>query len=178
MQFAIEPISQWWDEFHVLARDHWNETEGHHRGQTYLPLRERYEQYERAGWFFMFVARAEGRMVGFSGMYCVPSMHSQTVIATEDTWYLVPEYRGRGRTIIRFYQFIEDEMRRLGAIEINMSVPIVGPASRLLEWLDYQPVKIHYSKQLHPVRADSPQAGTPLTVGETPYVRTLATSRP
>lgn len=131
-----------------------------------MPLRHRYEEYERAGWFFEFVARDEGRMIGFSGMYIVPSMHSQALIATEDTWYLLPGYRGKGRTIIRFYAFIEDEIRKRGACEINMSVPILGAAGRLLEHLDYEPVKVHYAKQL---RADSPHAprdADSLTVGE------------
>ena len=169
MDFAIEPLSKCWDEMVALAAGHWDETEAHHHSQGLNPKRERYEQYERAGWFFECVARVDGRMIGFSGMYVTPSMHSQALIATEDTWYIVPDYRGRGRTIIRFYQFIEAEMRRLGAVEINMSVPILGAAGRLLEHLDYEAVKVHYSKQLHPVRADSPQAKHPfVNVGVRP----------
>ena len=166
MRFAIEPLSICWDEMVALAEGHWQETEAHHHSQGFNPKRERYEQYEQSGWFFEFVVRDAGRMVGFSGMYLVPSMHSQAWIATEDTWYLVPEYRGKGRTIIRFYDFIEAELARRGAVEINMSVPILGPAGRLLEHLDYQPVKVHYSKQLQPVRADSPRSTPLIAVGE------------
>jgi len=179
MQFSIEPLADCWDEIMVLAQAHWQETEAHHHAQGFNARLERYQQYERCGWYQQFTARVNNCLIGFAGMYVTPSMHSQALIATEDTWFLHPDYRGKGRTFIRFYQFIEAEMRRLGAVEINMSVPIIGAASRLLEHLDYEPVKVHYSKQLHPVRADSPQDKQfPLTVGDSPYVRTVATSSP
>jgi GNAT superfamily N-acetyltransferase len=175
MDFAIEPLAQCWDEIMALAEGHWQETEAHHHEQGFNPKRERYEQYEKPGWYVQFTARVDGRLIGFAGMYLVPSMHSQALIATEDTWYLAPDYRGKGRTFMRFYAFIEAEMKRRGAVEINMSVPIVGAASRLLEALDYQPVKVHYCKLL---RADSPQARFPLTVGDSPHAVFKKDNRP
>ncbi len=178
MEFAIEPLAKCWDEVVALGQSHWQETEAHHHAQGFKPLLERYQQYERCGWYTQFTARVDGRLIGFAGMYVTPSMHSQALIATEDTWFLAPDYRGKGRTFIRFYQFIEAEMRRQGAVEINMSVPILGAAGRLLEHLDYEAVKVHYSKQLYPVRADSPQAKHPtVTVGE-PYAAFEKGNRP
>ncbi len=177
MQIAIEPLAGCWDEIMALAAAHWQETEAHHHAQGFKPEIARYQQYEACGWYFQFTARVEGRLIGFAGMYLTPSMHSQAMIATEDTWFIAPEYRGKGRTFMRLYDVVEAEMRKRGAVEMNMSVPLEGAASRLLEHLDYVPVKVHYAKQL---RADSLQAARNahfLPVGEPVDVQPFATAR-
>lgn len=164
MIFAIEPLETSWNEMVMLAADHWIETEGYRHDQPFNPKYERYEAYEKIGCFVQFTARDEGRMVGFCGMYIVPSMHTQCLITLEDTLFLAEEYRGKGRTAIAFHNFIADEMRKRGAIEITMTVPPGGKAARLLEHLDYLPAKVQYSKSL--VRADSAHF-QPVAVGET-----------
>lgn len=172
MEIAIEPLSQCWDEIMSLAEAHWQETEAHHHSQGFSPKLARYQQYESVGWYVQFTARVEGKMIGFAGMYLTPSMHSQALIATEDTWFIAPEYRGKGRTFMRLYDAVEAEMRRRGAVEMNMSVPLEGAASRLLEHLDYEPVKVHYAKQLRADSLQTAQSAHSLTVGDSPYVRT------
>jgi len=162
MIFAIEPLETSWNEMVMLAADHWIETEGYRHNQPFNPKYERYDAYAKIGCFLQFTVRDEGRMVGFCGMYVVPSMHTQCLIACEDTWFLLPEYRGKGRTIIRFYEFIEAELKKREVVEIGMSVPPNGRAARLLEHLDYLPVKVQYSKSL--VRADSAHS-QPVAVG-------------
>ena len=153
MIFAIEPLETSWAEMVMLAKGHWQETEGYRHDQPFNPSYERYLQYAKIGCFLQFTARDEGRMVGFCGMYVVPSMHTQCKIANEDTWFLLPEYRGKGRTIIRFYDFIESELKKMDVVEVSMTVPPEGRAAKLLDYLDYTPVKMQYSKRL--VRADS-----------------------
>ncbi len=151
--FALEPLEQAWNECVDLAAAHWMETERYRHDQPFNPVFERYNQYAKLGWYLQFTARDDGRMIGFCGMYLTPSMHTQELIATEDTWFLLPEYRGKGRTFIRFHDFITQELVRRGAVEISMTVPPGGTGARLLEHLDYEPVKVQYSRRL--VRADS-----------------------
>lgn len=154
MKFAIESLKGCWDEIMVLAEAHWQETEEYRHGQQFKPLFERYMSYENAGWLFQFTARDEGKLVGYATMYLVPSMHTQVSIATEDTWFLLPDYR-KGRNAIRFYNYVQEQMFARGAKEVVMTAKLTNHAGKILEYLKFQPVAIQYSKQI--ARADSAQ---------------------
>ena len=80
-------------------------------------------------------------------MYITKSMHTQKTVANEDTWFLLPEYR-KGRNAIRFYQFVEDEMKRLGVEKITMTAAPYNGACRIMEYLGYGLDKYCYSKAL------------------------------
>jgi hypothetical protein len=156
--FAVEPLEKVWGEIyeapHGLAYQHWNETQGHRHGQGYAPSKERYQQYEKAGWFIQFVVRDGGRAVGYAGCYVLPSMHTQQIISTEDTWYLLPEYR-RGWNAIRFYRYMEGVCRDRGAVEATLTLPQGKNLDVILRRLGYNCISRQFSKNL--VRADSAQ---------------------
>lgn len=161
MIFSIEPLEKCWSEIYDkpngLAYLHWLETKAHQYDQKYNPQFERYNSYAKAGWFVQFTVRDNGKLVGFSGVYLTPSMHTQALIAVEDTWYLDKAYR-KGWNAIKFYKFIEQKCMELGAEESTLTVPDSkerGIHSLLLR-LDYNQVSVQYSKKLH--RADSAQS--------------------
>lgn len=145
--FAIEPLASIWDEMISCAQQHWLETSMHADGDVLDARLERYEAYERAGWYVECVARHDGEFAGFCGMYLVPSMHTQELLATEDILYIKPEYR-HGRNGFRFYQYIEDEMRRLGAKKIMLTAPPESVANRILQNLGCKLTAHQYSKSL------------------------------
>ncbi len=147
--FALEPLEKVWNECMELALSHWKETEGYRHDQPFSPDFERYKQYADCGYFLIFTARDEGRCVGYAGMYLTPSMHTQQIIATEDTWFLLEDYR-KGRNAIRFYNFVEDEVRRCGAVEIGMTAKMTNGAGKILQYLGYDIVSVQYSKNLEP----------------------------
>lgn len=169
--FAVEPLAKCWDEMVALAAHHWQETEGYRHGQPFAPSFERYDEYDRAGWYFEATMRDQGRLVGYCGIYVVPSMHSQQMIATEDALFILPDYR-RGRNALRFIQFLEMECRQRGVVEVNITSKNEA-VKRLLEHLDFPVVAYHHSKQLSTVRADSPHSAASV---ETVDVRTERTS--
>lgn len=153
--YAVEPLEKCWNEWLKLAALQWAETEGYRHYQTMAPSFDRYNQYDKAGWFVMFTARDGDLLAGSCGVYLVPSMHTQALIATEDTWFLRKEYR-KGRNAIDFYKFGERELVARGAVEITVSSKLIDgepTTGRLLEYLGYDKVAVAYSKQL--VRADS-----------------------
>lgn len=120
----------------------------YYRGkQPYAPSFDRYNSYDKAGWLITFTARDQGRLVGYSLMYLVPSMHTQTMIATEDTIFLLPAYR-RGRNGLRFHQFIESELQTRGAREIVVTAKPGSAACRLLEHIGFSVINHQYSKHL------------------------------
>lgn len=147
MIFAVEPLKDCWQEAMTLAEEHWQETESYRHGQKFLPMFERYAPYDDSGWFFVATGRDDGHLVGYAGMYVTPSMHTQQIIATEDTWFLLPEYR-KGRNAIEFCKFVEAECRARGAVEICMTAKLGNGAGRILEYLGYDMVSKQYSKSL------------------------------
>lgn len=174
MIFALEPLEQCWNEIYLapdgLAYKHWMETQSHRHDQPYKPLFERYNSYARAGWFLQFTARENGRLVGYSGVYVTPSMHTQETISVEDTWYLLPEYR-KGWNAIKFYKFIEAYSGPLGVCEATLTIPATKDErlGHMLERMGYTATAIQYSKKLgRPDRADDK---SPV---EVPHVRPVA----
>lgn len=167
MIFAIEPLENCWNEFVELAVDHWAETEGYRHSQPLSPKFDRYSQYAKAGWFLMFTARDDGELVGYAGMYIVPSMHTQMLIATEDSWFLLPGYR-KGWNAVKFYKFIEKECFARGAVEITMTAKLTNTAGRLLLAMGYNEISKQYSKS-----ADSAVSNQLM---EPENVRTLTTA--
>lgn len=155
VDYAIEPLSRCWQECLVLAQEHWQETERYRHGQSFNPNTPLYFEYEARGQFIMGTARDMGQLVGFAGMYVVPSAHTQQLIATEDTVFILPSHR-KGRVGLAFVKFLERACEQRGVVEILWSPKLANPAaSRILDYLGYSMIGSIYSKQFPP-RADSP----------------------
>lgn len=146
LTFHVEQVETSWDEMVKLAETHWKETQAYRHGQPFNPKKERYAEYERIGCFIQFTARDGDRMVGYGGAYVVPSMHTQEVIATEDTWFLLPEYR-KGFNAVRFFRFMEEECRKRGAVDVTLTVPHGIGTGVLCKRLGYSEVATVWNKQ-------------------------------
>lgn len=156
LTFQLELVETVWNEVMVLAELHWRGTTGFRRHEPFDPSFARYQACNASGFFQLFTARDGPRLAGYFGMYLSPSMHSQRLMATEDTFYLHPDSR-KGTNALRFIKHIEAQCRVWGVQEILFSCEIDNPvANRLLERLDYQPVIMQYRKHLSlSPRADS-----------------------
>lgn len=154
LKFAIERLQPIWAQILFMASEHWKETEGYRHGQEFAPDAYRYFQFNqmpgagKLSFYTMFTARDAGKMVGYAGMYVTSSMHTQQVIATEDTWFLLPEYR-KGRNALAFYKYVEAECLEAGVVEIGMTAKLTNGAGRILEYLGYVHSSNQYSKHLH-----------------------------
>lgn len=151
--FAREPLEDCWSEIYDkpngLAYIHWCETQKFQSEQEYNPLFDRYNQYAKNDWFVQLTVRDEGRLVGYSGFYVIPSMHTQALIATEDTWFLLPEYR-KGWTALKLFKFGEQICRGLGVVRSYLTVPYSKDKglNALVERMGYGPFSLGYSKSL------------------------------
>ncbi|ABB74740.1 GNAT family N-acetyltransferase [Nitrosospira multiformis] len=145
--FAVERIEDITEEIKHLHRTHWNETEGHRHRLPFQPDYETFIRYEQAGRYLLFTVRSEGKLLGNCAMYLDKSAHTQTLIATEDTLYLLPEAR-RGTTAKRFVRYVENAMKLLGVREINITVKTVNKAARFFRLLGYRHVENGLTKIL------------------------------
>lgn len=149
--FRAEYMKNVVDEIRPLHLAHWQETELHRHGLPFNPDYPRFIEYERAGRYLLFTARNEqGRMVGNCAIYLHRSTHTQTIVATEDTMFLLPEYR-KGRTAIRFFLYGERCAAACGATEGRVSVKHVNRVGLLWQRIGYRPVATEYSKILSEV---------------------------
>lgn len=146
IEFSQERLSDVWDEVMGIAREHWYETEEYRHGQEFNPDKERYLSYSEIGFLRLYTARSQGVLIGYAVMYISPSMHTQKMIATEDTWFLKTDYR-RGRNAIRFYNYVESQVLKHGVVEIMMSAKLVNSSGKIMEYLGYSHVANSYSKQ-------------------------------
>lgn len=145
--FSVELIEDIADEIKPLHRAHWDETEEHRHGLPFNPDYATFIRYERAGRYVLFTLRSESKLLGNCAMYLDKSTHSQTLLATEDTLFLMPQAR-KGRTAMRFVDFIERSLRQIGAKEICITVKAVNKAGRFFMMLGYKHVENGLTKVL------------------------------
>jgi GNAT superfamily N-acetyltransferase len=148
LTFAAERFAHIREELEPLHAQHLSETEGYHRG---IPLRPAYAAIlvdELDGRLLQLTARDGGRLVGNLRLYLSVSRHTSQRIATEDTIYLLPEYRG-GRNAQRFIQFAEDCLRALDVSEVYLDTKHSNQAaSRLLGFMGYEEIATRRHKIL------------------------------
>lgn len=143
------------DELHTLHTLHWCETE---RARHGLPLNPDYAAMltaEKAGRLLQFTARVDGILVGNIRFYVYRDMHTQTLAAKEDTFFLRPEHR-KGLTAIHFWKFSEQCLSSIGVLEVrtdskvilNADGKVVRNVGRLNEFIGYEHVSNGYLKTL------------------------------
>ena len=138
--FSVERIEDIADEIKPLHLTHWQETESHRHDLPFNPDYETFFRYEHAGRYILFTLRRGGELLGNCAMYLDKSAHTQTLIATEDTLYLLPEAR-KGRTAMQFVDYIEKALKQLGTREITITVKTVNTAGKFFRVLGYKHVE-------------------------------------
>jgi hypothetical protein len=181
LEFKIEPLEPIWEEIVRIASQQWEESDYNIHGIPINLDKARYLKFNELGLFLMFTARDGGVLVGYAGMYLMPSMHTQTPTVTEDTLFLLPDYR-KGRNAIRFYQFIEQEYTRIVGFaypdatlfELSFTTKLSNGAGRILKYLDFRETALLHMKTIFlPLRAYSAQPD----LEEAEHVRTITASR-
>jgi hypothetical protein len=145
--FQAERFRDIVEEIHPLHQAHYQETEKHRRGLEMNPDYEAFIDYERDGRMIQFTCRdiESGKLVGNIRMYVTTSLHTGTLMATEDTFFVLPEYR-KGFAALRFWQFMEDCLVSIGVREIYTDSKVVNKVNKLNEYCGYKHVANKYAK--------------------------------
>lgn len=145
--FARELMEDIEDEMKPLHLAHWNETEEHRHNIAMNIDYSTFIRYERAGRFVLFTLRIDGKLMGNCAMYLDLSAHTQTLIATEDTFYFLPQARG-GTRAKRFIRYCENALRQIGVKEVCVTVKTVNKAGRFFQMNGYRHVENGLTKIL------------------------------
>ncbi len=140
------------DTLHQLRpihEQHWQETESHRHDLTFNPNYARAIDLEAQGRYLLIVAQhiETGDLVGNYGIYLASSMHTQKMIATEDTLFVASAHR-KGRLGIAMIRYAEAALWAMGAEELNVSVKLVNSVGQMIERMGYLPVGTQYTKIL------------------------------
>lgn len=106
--FSVENGADNHPELEPLYRQHYGEMQKRLAGEgiDVPPFNMRldvYMQYWRAGHLINYVARRDGKAVGYANVYLTNDMHNGELIAEEDAIYMLPEHRnGAGRLLAKF----------------------------------------------------------------------------
>lgn len=77
----------------------------------------------------------DNELIGYIVFFVGPNLHHKDyLLATEDIYYLKPEYR-KGRTGIKMFQFAEKYLKSIGINMIKYTTNIYLDKSRLFEYL-------------------------------------------
>lgn len=137
------------EQLKELHLQHWRETETHRHTVPFAPDYARAIDLEAQGRYLLVVAEhtRTQQIVGNYSIYLARSMHTQLLMATEDTLFVAKEHR-RGALGIRMIQYVEQALITLGASELNVSVKRVNDVGPMIERMGYAPVATQYNKQL------------------------------
>lgn len=156
------------EELAPLHEEHWRETERHRHGLALRPDYDGIMARERAGRCLQFTVRRGQELCGHLRMWVFPSLHTQTLIAEEDTLFLREQHRG-GMTALALLRYAEACLIALGVREIRANSKLVNNADVLMRRMKYQQVAIQFVKMLpaEPPTAQAPErAAYELTMKE------------
>ena len=158
LTFSIENVKDVVDDLMTLWDLHWKETEMYRNGQGFNMDVENYIKYNEVGFYILYTARDNGKMVGNCGMYVCKSMHTQKLIATDDTIFMMKEYR-KGFNGVRFLRFVQQDLINRGVVEITMTIKS-DRVRKLYETDGYKLVAYQYSKPIEEnyVRTEAAQS--------------------
>lgn len=137
------------DDLKALHASHWEETETHRHTQTLNPDYARGLELEMQGRYLLLAAvhMDTQELVGNYGIYLSKSMHTQQLIATEDTLYIAKAHR-KGRLGVAMIRYAESVLRQLGVQELTVKVKKVNHVGPMIERMGYPVVATEHTKIL------------------------------
>lgn len=148
--FAVEKLVPAFDEIEALIVEHYREIALFKDKVPLVPKWDTYRQIEEAGKIHFCTARDKesGGLIGYYISIVDTHLHyGETLHAMLDIYFIKPEYR-RGTTGIRLFQFMEEEMKKLGVQVIYTGVKLSNDISAVWERLGYQPVETKHAKYI------------------------------
>lgn len=94
------------------------------------------------------LCKDEEKIIGYIVFFICKHLHYiDCVLATEDIYYLKPEYR-KGRTAIKMFKFAEQYLKSLNVNMIKYGTKIHSDNTSLFEYLGYSFTEKVYTKML------------------------------
>lgn len=134
---------EWHEALDTLYRKHYAEMkarlegDGHKIGE-YAPRLEVYFDAMDRGDLLTFIVLENGTLIGYSNIWLTNDMHNGELIASEDTIYVLPDFRnGTGRKLAKF---ILAELEGRGVKRVTISPVTNLRVGKIWERMGFKPV--------------------------------------
>ena len=137
----IEKFHLNYDELKPVYEQHYQEMLDRlaKQGITYSPYNPRLDQYFAASegeWLISYIARLDGKPVGYCNVYITNDMHNRDLIAQEDALYVLPEHRsGLGKKLV---QYGLEDLRNRGVKRLNVNAMTDLRVAKLWERMGFK----------------------------------------
>lgn len=141
--FAIVNGHEWHDRLEPLYKQHYAEMQARLKSDgvplgPYNPNLRDYHAAMDSGLMATFIVTFGETVVGYSNIWITPDMHSQELIASEDTIYMLPEHRnGTGKKLAKF---ILAELGSRGVKRVNISPVTDLRVGKIWQRMGFKPV--------------------------------------
>ncbi len=150
-RIACERLVDVLEEIQPIHAAHWRETEQYRADVPFNPDYLTVLSHERRGGLVLFTVRDanNGLLVGNFILYLHRSTHTQTLVATEDTFFLDKTAR-RGRLAFALHRYAVNVLSALGVTEVRASTKTINQAAKFFAALGYQQTAISWSLMIAP----------------------------
>jgi len=146
--FNMESFEDVLEEAKPLLDRHWELIALRKDKIKLAPDFEKYRELDRAGSLKIATIRVEGRLVGYWVAFLSHHPHYKNdLMALTDIFFLLPEYRS-GLLGYRFLEYVEQEMKNLGVVQIMAGTKLHYDLSRLFERLGWTATDMMYAKYI------------------------------
>ena len=134
IEYTVEKVTDHLESVVGLLKQHYEElsvTKGFELNPDY----EVYRQAAEKGTCRAVACKDNGEVVGYIVYFIGINLHyKDCLLATEDIYYLKPEYR-RGMTGVRMFKFAEEYLKTLGVNMVRYSTKTHMDNTRLFDFL-------------------------------------------
>jgi GNAT superfamily N-acetyltransferase len=146
VEFSDEPFENVIEEMKPLIDVHWNEVAMYKDKIELNPDYTKYVYLSRAGVLKTYVAREDGKLLGYCILFIQPHIHYQDdKFAAVDALYIDPTYRGK-MLGVKMFRYVEQQMKELGVSVITHHIKVEHDYSPMLKRLGYNHAEVIYSK--------------------------------
>lgn len=135
--YTTAKVSECFDEILTLLDAHYQELSvtKHYKLN---PIFEIYQANEKHGKCRVILCKDDNVIIGYIVFFIDSNLHyKDCLLASEDIYYLKPEYR-KGRTGIKMFKYAEEYLKSLGVNMIKYSTKVHSDNSKLFEYLGFE----------------------------------------
>lgn len=148
IKFDVEKVLDAKKDLESLLDKHYEELTLNKEVVKLKPIWSSYKELEDKKQFYLFTAREENALIGYSAFFLKPHIHYEDlIVATNDVLYLKKEYRF-GTTGIKLLKYSEQKVKELGANKITWHVKHSNDFRPILHRMGYMDEDIIVGKIL------------------------------
>lgn len=148
LELKTEPLFDIMNEMKILTKEHYQEITLYKDKVKLDPDWNAYKMMEDKNQFFLFTARVDGELVGYSAFFVKPHIHyKELMVASNDVLFLNKKHR-TGLTGIKLIKYSEQKLKEIGVNKITWHVKYSNDFRPILHRMGYADEDVIVGKML------------------------------